>query len=214
MKIALFGATGTIGQRILREALNRGHQVTALARNPSGINEQNANLQTAAADVTDADSVAKAVAGHDVVISTIGPSQPADDLNNVIDAAHSLLKGLASAGVTQLLVVGGAASLEIAPGVLLIDAPEFPAAWKNIAQAQMDALHVYRTVQTDVDWTYISPAAFIEPGERTGKYRTGIDQLVVDEKGESRISTEDYAVALLDEVENPKHIRQRFTVAY
>jgi uncharacterized protein len=214
MKIALFGATGTIGQRILREALERGHEVTAIARNPSRIGEQNARLQTIAGDVTDADSVAKVVAGHDVVINSIGPSQPEDDLNIVVDAAHSLLTGLSSADVKRLLIVGGAASLEVAPGVLLIDAAEFPAAWKGIAQAQMDALDLYRTAQTDVDWTYISPAAFIEPGARIGVYRTGGDQLVVDEKGESRISTEDYAVALLDEVENPKHSRERFTVGY
>jgi putative NADH-flavin reductase len=214
MKIALFGATGTIGQRILREALERGHYVTAIARNPSRISEKNEKLQTATGDATDADSIAKAVAGHDVVISTIGPSQPEDNLNIVIDAAHSLLEGLASAGVKRLLIVGGAASLEVAPGVLLIDSPDFPAAWKGIAQAQSDALEVYRSTQTDIDWTYISPAALIEPGERTGKYRTSDNQLVVNEKGESKISTEDYAVALLDEVENPQHRRKRFTVAY
>jgi putative NADH-flavin reductase len=212
MKIALFGASGTIGQRIAQEALKRGHEVTAIVRDPSRIELSNPQLTVKRGNVLNPDSVTQVVAEHDVVVSAIGPSQnqPAPALS---EAAHSLLDGVKLAGVKRLLVVGGAGSLEVAPGVQLVDTPDFPAAWKPVAQAHRDALEVYRQ-NNDLDWTYFSPAAFIAPGERTGKYRLGTEQLVTNEQGESRISAEDYAVALLDEIEQPRFIRQRFTVAY
>ena len=122
------------------------------------------------------------------------------------------MDGLAQARVDRLVVVGGAGSLEVAPGVQLVDTPEFPAAWKGIALAHRDALAVYRGAA--LDWTYISPAALIGPGERTGQYRTGTDQLLTDKEGESRISVEDFAVAFVDEIENQRFARQRMTVAY
>jgi putative NADH-flavin reductase len=125
-----------------------------------------------------------------------------------------LLDGASQAKVKRLIVVGGAGSLEVAPGVRLVDAPAFPAEWKGVGLAHSDALEVYRNSEAEVDWTYVSPPAIIEPGERKGNYRVGGDQLLADEKGDSRISTEDYAVALLDEVEKPRHLRGRFTVAY
>jgi len=217
--IALFGATGMIGQRILNEALSRGHKVTAIARDPSKISDKRPNMTVTAGDILKPESVAAAAAGHDVVVSAYGP--PATDPQQVVAAAGSLIEGVKTANQKtgksiRLIVVGGAASLEVAPGVLLLDAPNFPPAWKGIASAARDALRVYRTEagKAGVDWTYFSPAAFIQPGERTGKYRTGAEQLVVDAKGESRISAEDYAVALLDEIEKPQFSRKRFTAAY
>jgi uncharacterized protein len=202
MKIALFGARGTIGQRIAAEARSRGHEVTALGRETN---------------VTDAKAVARAVAGHDAVISAVGPglgedAAPPDLLPR---AARALLDGLRLAGVKRLLVVGGAGSLEVAPGKQLVDQPEFPASWKPVALAHRDALDVYRGERGgEVEWTYVSPAALIQPGARTGRYRTGGDRLLVDASGQSRISAEDYAVALLDELEKPKSVRKRITVAY
>jgi putative NADH-flavin reductase len=210
MKIAVFGASGTIGQRIVREALDRGHEVTAISRHPLP-SPFNGQVKAVAGDVTDPGSVARAVAGHDVVVSAVGPGhdQAPEFLSQ---AARGLLDGLPRAGVRRLIVVNGAGSLEVAPGKQLVDTPEFHEAWKPTALAHRDALQIYR--RADLDWTVFSPAALITPGERTGKYRTGTDQLVTDEQGQSRISAEDYAVALLDEVEQPRHIRQRFTVAY
>ncbi len=217
MKIALFGANGTIGSRIATEALRRGHQVTAIARDPAafGAKSQPQPLQDVSVvqgDVTDAASVASAVRGHDVVISAVGPGH-SGNFPMLVQAAHALVDGLPRAGVKRLLIVGGAGSLEVAPGQRLMDLPAFPAAWLPYARAHAEALDIYRG-NTSLDWTYLSPADHILPGERTGSYRTGGDQLVKDAKGESRISAEDYAIALLDEIERPAHVRQRFTVAY
>lgn len=211
MKIALFGASGTIGQRIAQEALRRGHQVTAIVRDPASVQTNDPQLTVMQGNALDPASVAQVAAGHDVVVSAISPKDQA--LQAIPDAAHSLLAGVKRAGVKRLVIVGGAGSLEVAPGLRLADTPDFPAAWKGIAQAHHEALDIYRQ-NSDVDWAYASPAAFITPGERTGTYRLGTEQLVTDEKGESRISTEDFAVALLDEIENPRFIRQRFTAAY
>ncbi len=210
MKIALFGATGMIGERIAEEALARGHQVTAIVRDPARLKLANDNLRVVGGDVLDADSVAATVVGHDAVISAIGPR--AGDPQMLIQAAHALIAGLGRAGVNRLLVVGGAGSLEVAPGVRLVDTPQFPVDRKPLSLAAGDALDVYRA--SDLDWTYFSPAALIQPGERTGHYRTGTDQLLTDAEGNSVISAEDYAVALLAELEQPQFIRRRFTVAY
>jgi putative NADH-flavin reductase len=210
-KIALIGATGMIGQRILNEALSRGHKVTAIVRDPSRITEKRPNLDVEVGDVLKPESMAGAARGSDVVVNAHGPGK--GDPQQVVTAAHALIEGLRSLQpAPRLVVVGGAASLEVAPGMQLIDTPNFPPAWKGIAGAHRDALAVYR--KSPVDWTYVSPAAFIQPGTRTGHYRTGTEQLVTDAKGESRISAEDYAVAILDEIEKPRFSRQRFTAAY
>jgi putative NADH-flavin reductase len=216
MKIALFGASGVIGQRILAEALRRGHNVTALVRDPAKLTVHDPKLRAAAANVTDAAGVAAAVRGHDAVVSAVGPRHDGgSDTNGIFaDAAHALIAGLNQAGVKRLLVLGGAGTLEVAPGVRVVDTPEFPAAWKGNALGQADALNILRTEGGGLDWTYISPAAMIAPGERTGTYRIGGDQILTDAQGESHISAEDYAVALLDELETPAHVKQRITVAY
>jgi hypothetical protein len=211
MKIALIGATGMIGQRILAEALRRGHEVTAIVRDPSRVAEA-PGVHAVAADVTDPATVARVVAGADAVVNAQGPGHDAPE--SVITVTRALIAGLRQAGVKRLLVVGGAGSLEVAHGVQLIDTPEFPTAWKGVAQAHRDALEVYRAEAGDLDWSYLSPAALIQPGERTGKFRVGGDQLLTDAEGKSRIAAEDYAIAMLDELENPQHVRKRFTVGY
>lgn len=212
-KIALFGASGMIGQRILAEALQRGHQVTAIVRNPDRIQTTHPNLKAVKGDALNVDSVAKLAAGHDVVVSSINYAYDGSSTPQVFtDAAHSLIEGVKRAGVKRLIVVGGAGSLEVAPGLQLVDTPEFPAAWKMGAMALRDALGIYRS--SDIDWTFFSPAGVIQPGERTGRFRLGGDQLLTDAQGQSQISCEDYAVALLDEIEKPQFIRQRFTIAY
>ncbi|MGA2808121.1 MAG: NAD(P)-dependent oxidoreductase [Terracidiphilus sp.] len=208
MRVVLFGATGMIGSRILQELLSRGHQVTAVVRNPEKVAAGSATVVKG--DVTDAASVAAAAKGAEAAISAYAP--PLQQPETILAATRSLLTGLQTAGVRRLIAVGGAGSLEVAPGVQLVDTPEFPEAWKAIALAHRDVLPILRGAS--LDWTALSPAAFIQPGERTGKFRLGGTQLVVDQKGESRISAEDYAVALVDELESPKHLRQQFTVAY
>lgn len=213
MRIALFGATGRIGQRAVKEALSRGHSVTAIVHEQSKLNLSDPNLKVIQGDVTDVASVARAVPGSEAVISAVGPKWDGSNNRMLVDAAHALLDGQKRAGVKRLLVVGGAGSLEDAPGVERMDMPDFPAAWRPVAKAHGEALEIYRQ-EKDLDWSYLSPANMIEPGTRTGKYRTGTEQLVRDADGKSFISMEDYAVALIDEIEHPKFIRRRFTVGY
>jgi putative NADH-flavin reductase len=213
MRIAIFGASGRIGGTVTREALARDHFVTAIIRDPARFQLTHERLTTATGDVTKPDSIASVVAGHDAVAAAISGRREA--LHAVVPiAARTLLEGLPKTGVKRLVWVGGAGSLEVAPGLRLIDTPEFPAEWKAEASAQVEALELFRASTGGVEWSFLSPAAIIEPGQRTGRYRTGGDQLVTDEKGESRISFQDYAVALVDELERPAHICQRFTVAY
>ncbi len=211
MNIVVYGASGMIGQRITQEALNRGHKVTAVVRNPSRLTLTHPNLTVEKGNMLDPNDVARVAAGHDAVINAT--RQPVNEPGqSYSDAARALIEGLTRAGVRRLIVVGGAGSLEVAPGLQLVDTPDFPPAWKPGALAMRDALDIYRSA--DLDWTYFSPAGFISPGERTGKYRTGTEQLVTDEKGESRISAEDYAAALVDELENPRFVRRRFPASY
>ena len=209
MKVVLFGASGMIGSRVLTELVSRGHAVTAIARHPEKISAA-AGVTVATGDVNNAPSVAATSKGADAVVSAIAP--PHENPEAIVSAYGSLLKGLGTAGVKRLIVVGGAGSLEVAPGVQLVDTPEFPAAWLGIARAHRDVLPVLK--ESEFDWTYFSPAALIQPGERTGKFRLGTTRLVATENGESKISVEDYAVALVDELETSKHVRQQFTVAY
>ncbi|MBC2877890.1 MULTISPECIES: NAD(P)-dependent oxidoreductase [Streptomyces] len=213
-KIALFGANGTIGSRVLREALDRGHQVTAVVRDPAKLTERHANLTVTTGDVLDPQSVAAAAQGQDVVVSAVGGGDGPGHVATIKPAAESLVAGLRTLGdaAPRLIAVGGAGSLRTPDGKQVWDAEGLPEFLLQIMHAHGDALDFYRTV-TDVRWTNLSPAGLIEPGERTGAYRTGLDDLVVDENGKSRISVEDYAVALVDEIEKPRHIGERFTVA-
>lgn len=209
MLIAMYGATGMVGSRILNELLTRGHRVKAVVRDGTSVAAR-VSLTTVGGDIFDAANVAAVVTGAEAVLSAYGPG-PANP-EALVKATHSLIEGVKASGVRRLLAVGGAGSLEIAPGVKLIDAPFFPAEWKGIAQAHADALEILR--QSGLDWTSLSPAAMIEPGERTGKFRLGTDQLITDASGNSKISAEDFAVAMVDELEKGHHIQQRFCVAY
>jgi uncharacterized protein len=216
VKLVLFGAGGQVAQRIAREALNRGHEVVGVVRSAASVRSDNEHLTIVEGDATDPSSIAKVSQGADVIVSALSPrpspsGRPATSLSA---AARALIEGAARARVPKLVVVGGAGSLEVAPGVRLVDASGFPEEYKAESLNQADALAVYRTAPANLDWTYLSPAAEIGPGTRTGRYRTGDDALLVDEKGKSFISYEDYAKAVLDEIEHPTHPRARMTVAY
>ena len=216
MKIVVFGATGNVGRRIVAEALRRGHEVTGVVRDPDAVESPDARVTLVRGDATDPGSVANAVRGADAVVSAISPRPNARGraAPKLVDNARALIAGLKQAGVRRILFVGGAASLEVAPGQQLLDQPGFPDAYRAEAIEGRDALNVWRTEADGLDWTYLSPAAEIGPGERTGAYRTTIDQFLADAQGRSFISFEDYAVAVLDELERPQHVGRRFGVAY
>lgn len=202
MKIALIGASGNAGSRILAELMTRGHNVTALARHPEKI-ATFAKVTAKKADVYDQAGLTELLKGHDAVISSVHFT--ASDPNKLIEAVRA-------SGVKRYLVVGGAGSLEVAPGKKLIDTPEFPAIYKAEAAAGGVFLDLLKQ-EKELDWTYLSPSALFIAGERTGKFRLGIDQLIASDKGSS-ISFEDFAIALVNEVEKPAHSRRRFTVGY
>jgi len=206
----IFGATGRIGGRILQEALARGHAVTAALRDAARLQVAHPALAVAEADVTRAEDVAQAAARHDAVVNAIGPGQNGD-ASVIAAAARALIAGLSGAGPRRLLAVGGAGTLEIRPGVQRLDTPDYPEVYRPSGYAQREALALYRS--SGLDWSYLSPPIVIEPGVRSGVYRTGGDQVLFDSNGRSRISMEDYAVAVLDELEQPRHLRARFTVA-
>jgi putative NADH-flavin reductase len=213
MKIALIGATGFIGSAVLQEALDRGHHVTAIQRHPEELPEH-PGIDPRRGDVRDEPETAALVAGHDAVISAYSPGRDASDIyQQHIAGYRAIIDGVKQAGVKRLLVVGGAGSLEVAPGLQLVDSPEFPEEWKPGSLATRKVLYLLRD-EPELEWTFLSPSGTIAPGERTDEFRLGSDQLLTDADGESRISLEDYAVAMLDELEDPQHIRQRFTVGY
>lgn len=215
MKIVIFGALGRAGRHIVREALERGHQVLGVSRQATQAAEIDPRLQLAQGDATDVSAVAGLVCGADAVINAISPRPSAGGpACSLEDAARALIAGLGQAGVRRLLVVGGAGSLEVAPGVPLKGTPEFPPEYLPEATAQGQALDVYRQEADGLDWTYLSPAALFDEGERTGHYRLTGDRLLTDTDGVSAISFADYAIAVLDELERPAHLKQRFGVAY
>ena len=214
MKIVVFGASGAIGRGVTAELLERGHTVTAATR--SGAPVEGLVVRSVTGDASDPGWVARLAAGQDAVASATGPRRGngEDPEASLLGAARGLAEGLRRAGVRRLVVVGGAGSLEVAPGQRLVDSPAFPPAWKPAALAHARALdEVYRGIE-DLDWTYVSPAGVIGPGERTGEFRVGGDQLLVDESGESRISIPDFAIAVADELEHGEAFRRRITVAY
>ncbi|WP_185983702.1 NAD(P)-dependent oxidoreductase [Aureimonas mangrovi] len=202
-KIALIGASGNVGRRILQELSGRGHQVTAIARNVDKIPEL-PGVTKAAGDLDDREGIVALLRGHDVAVSAVRFA----DIS-----ASRLVSIVKEAGVGRYLVVGGAGSLEVAPGKRLVDQPDFPAAYHAEASAGTAFLDHLKTVD-DLDWTFLSPAALFVPGERTGQFRLGGDELMADANGNSQISYEDYAIAIADEIERPAHSRKRFSVAY
>jgi putative NADH-flavin reductase len=212
MNIALIGASGFIGSALLDEALARNHAVTALVSHPEKLAART-NLTAVATDVLDEARLAAQLRGHDAVISAFSGHAQDDILGYYMKGIRSIIAATKAAAVPRLLVVGGAGSLQVAPGVDLLDTPEFPAQWKPTAEGAREALQLLRQ-EPVLAWTMLSPAAVIAPGTRTETFRTGSDQLLVDANGESRISLADYAVAMIDELEKPTHSRQRFTVGY
>lgn len=201
-RIALIGASGNAGSRLLKELSDRGHQITAIARHPEKIAAL-PGVTAAKGDANEREGLAGILKGHDVVISSVHFS--ASDPDHLIGAVRA-------AGVKRYLVVGGAGSLFVAPGQRVVDQPGFPAQYKAEASKGAAFLDQLKSV-TDLEWTFLSPSAMFLPGERTGRFRLGKDDLLSNAEGSS-ISFEDYAIAMADEIENPKHIRQRFTVGY
>ncbi|MET7300005.1 NAD(P)H-binding protein [Embleya sp. NPDC005575] len=213
MRITVFGAAGNVGSRVVSEALSRGHEVTAVVRDAARFPELHPEAEARVGDAARVEDVAALSTGKDLVISATRPA-PGNE-QALADTAEALLSGLTGTGV-RLLTVGGAGSLTV-PGTsdtMAVDDPRFvPTAWRGIALACNAQLDVFRT-DTEIDWTYLSPPANLEPGTRTGTFRLGTDELLVDPDGVSAISVEDLAVALIDEAEQPRHHRARFTVAY
>jgi hypothetical protein len=212
MKVAVFGAAGAVGRAITAELLARGYAVTAITR--GGAPVEGLVVPLATGDAADPASVARLAAGRDAVVSAIGPQHGAETPeDSLVGGARGLIGGVRKAGVRRLVVVGGPGSLEVSPGVRLLDTPGFPAEWKPVALAHAAALADYRRAG-DLDWTYVSPAAVMRAGERTGAFRIGGDQLLADETGRSRISFADFAIAVADVLERGEAIRRRITVAY
>ncbi|MBO1420512.1 NAD(P)H-binding protein [Streptomyces sp. FH025] len=212
MRITVFGATGNVGSRVVTEALARGHEVTAVVRDPAKPHVLPAGAGLVVGDARDPEDVARISVGQDAVITATRPAPGSEP--ELLTATRGLLVGLAGTGV-RLLAVGGAGSLVVpgTGGTTLVESPGFPAGIRAIALACGEQLDLYRADEK-ADWTYLSPAALLEPGARTGRFRLGLDELLVDAEGRSVISMEDLAVALLDEVERPAHRRARFTAAY
>lgn len=213
MKVAIIGATGFVGRRVVDEALARGLQVTAIARQKKDLPD-NANLTVALGDVADGPWLAQQLAGHDVVISAYNPGWAEADLyEKTAKGAQQILAAVKQSAVKRLLYVGGAGSLEVAPGVELVDTPQFPENIRPGAQAVRDLRNALKT-ETQLGWTYLSPAALLEPGKRTGQFRLGTTQLLMKGDAPANISVEDLAVAIIDEVEKPQFIKAQFTAAY
>jgi len=212
MKIAVFGASGRIGSRIIQEALNRGHDVTAIVRHPEDYTVIHDHLKVAKGDLFDSQDVETGAFNQDAVVCAYSNTKGAP-ASTIAELPIPLIKGLKQAHTKRLIVVGGAGSLEVAPGVQLVDTPNFPVEYKSVSLAHRDALKLFKN-EKELDWTYVSPAAEIAPGERTGKFRVGGSQLLSDAQGKSFISMEDFAIAIVDEIENPLHIREQMTVAY
>lgn len=212
MNIAIVGAAGWLGNEIAQEAKKRGHHVIALVRDTSKILDKDIEVRTF--DVSNySHSLERAVAGADVVVSSVSGRHNGDH-SIFAKAAARYLTELPQTGVSKLVWVGGAGSLEVAPGVKLVSLPQFPAEYKDEALGMSDALDVFRTSDSPLNWSFISPAAKIFPGEQLKQYRVGYDQLLTDEQGESNISASDYAWALLDILEQNLYVKQRVGVAY
>lgn len=199
MNVLLLGASGRIGQRTATELLDRGHAVTGVSRSGTVEGIDDDEFVAVAGDATDSDDVAKLATGHDAVVSALGPSgdESPEILTEMMDA---VVDGLRRADVDRLVWTGGAGGLEVGPETMLIETEDFPEEWEPVARAAIDAYDILSEAD-DLTWTYLAPAAVIEPGERTGEYRTAERELVTDDEGDSYISMEDFAVALVDELE-------------
>jgi len=214
-EIVLIGASGFVGSAILNEALDRGYKVTAVVRHPEKITAVSKNLVIKQGDVSFIETVAEVSKGADAVISAYNPGwknpKIAEETTKVYKA---ILNGVKQAGVKRLLVVGGAGSLFISPGKRIMDTGSIPESYLPAVRALAEVYLIDLMAEKSVDWVFFSPAGILEQGLRTGKFRLGKDDLIVNEKGESKISVQDYAVAMIDELEKPAHHRERFTIGY
>lgn len=213
--VVLIGASGFVGTAILNELLNRGHKVTAIVRDPAKVTASNPNLKVVQADVTDTDVLIEASKGKDAVISAYNPGWKNPNIyEETLKNYPLIVDSVKKAGVERLLIVGGAGTLFYAPGKMVMDADDVPAKLlpgiKSLGEFYLNTLRK----ENDIDWIFLSPAANMTPGERTGKFRIGKDDLVVDVNGDSNISVEDYAVAMVDELEQKKYHKERFTIGY
>jgi putative NADH-flavin reductase len=217
MKVALIGATGFVGSHLLSELLERGHQVTAIVRNPDKLTLEHPNLVVKKGDVMNEAEVAALVSGLDAVISSFNAGWTNPNLYaDFLSGSKAIQSGVKKSGVKRFITIGGAGSLEIAPGKQLVDTAEFPKEYLPGATAARDYLNIIKQ-EKELEWTFISPAIEMNPGgphERRGTYRTALDNPVFDAEHRSRLSVEDLAVVIADELEKPQHIRQRFTAAY
>ena len=210
MKVALYGATGNAGSRILRELVSRGHSVIAIARDPAKVSKSGPSVLAKQDDLSDATHIATAIDGAEALVSAYRP--PQDEPDAIVGVTQRQVEAIGHRAAARLIVVGGAGGLYVAPGVTLVDSGYLPEPYRPIARAHVKALNVLKA--SKVDWTYLAPAAYFEPGERTGKFRLGKDELIANAQHESRISMEDYAIALVDELETPKHHRTQFSIGY
>ena len=213
--VVLIGASGFVGTAILNELLNRGHKVTVIVRDPAKVTASNPNLKVVQADVTDTDVLIEASKGKDAVISAYNPGWKNPNIyEETLKNYPLIVDSVKKAGVERLLIVGGAGTLFYAPGKMVMDADDVPAKLlpgiKSLGEFYLNTLRK----ENDIDWIFLSPAANMTPGERTGKFRIGKDDLVIDVNGDSNISVEDYAVAMVDELEQKHHHKERFTIGY
>ncbi len=214
-KIVLIGASGFVGSAILKEALDRGHQVTALVRDPKKVTIQNPNLTIKQSDVSSAQAVCELSKGADAVISAYNPGWSNPNIyDDTLKIYPAIVKGVKDAGVKRLLIVGGAGTLFVSPGVRVVDSGAIPDAIMPGVKALGEFYLNILMKEKDIDWIFFSPAGNIAPGKRTGKFRLGKDDLIVDAEGNSNISVEDYAAAMIDELEKPQHHHERFTIGY
>jgi len=212
MKLFLIGGTGNIGSRILAEAVSRGHDVTVLTRDPGKVKAQ-PHVTAVKGDILDTAALAKQIKGQNAVIVSYSPGYDDAAPKKYEQSSDSVIAAARQAGVKRIFYVGGAASLNGKDGKQILDTLQLPPPLKATLSAMRDILYKLRKTD-DLDWTFFSPAQMIAPGERTGKFRLGLDELVTDAQGQSRISCEDYAIAVIDELEKPKHIKKRFTIGY
>jgi putative NADH-flavin reductase len=213
VRVALIGATGFVGSALLKEALDRGYEVTAIVRQPDKL-EPRERLVAIGVDVNDTDRLAASIRGRDALISAFNPGWKDPDLyGDQVRGTASIIAAVKKAGVSRVLWVGGAGGLQTGSGMRVVDEPGFPDWVRPGSLATIEAFEQLRS-EPQLDWTFLSPAAEMRPGTRTGKFRLGGDRLLVDANGQSRISVEDFAMAMIDELEGHAHSRERFTVAY
>ena len=214
-KVALIGASGFIGSQLVKELLSRGYQVTAIVRSADKIKNDDKNLKVVSADVFDTDKLAEVLQNNDAVISAYNPGWTNPNIyDDTIKGYQSIIEAVKKAGIKRLQAVGGAGSLLVAPGKTVVDSGAIPDEILPGVKALALVLKDQFLPEKELDWVFFSPAGTIEPGERTGKYRLGLDNLITDDQGNSKISVQDYAKAMVDELENPKHHQQRFTIGY